>query len=470
MLEILAGRLLAPYVGVTLETYTAIIGTVLAGIAFGAWAGGRLADRVDPRRVLGPVIALGGALALFIVPVIRFLGDTSGSGHAAPTITLAVAGFFLPAVVLSAVTPMVVKLQLHDLHATGGVVGRLSGISTLGALVGTFVTGFVLVATIPTRTLIGAVGAMLMTVGVALGLFLSRRGVAPLVALVLLGGTGATFGAVAHEPCQVESAYFCMRVDHDLVRPTGRILWLDNVEHSYVDLADPTYLGFDYTQSIADAIDITYPGKDALDALHVGGGGFTMPRYLAATRPGSQSVVLELDPAVLKIGRDRLGLKTSSALQVRVGDARLGIRGRADDSADVVIGDAFSGLSVPWHLTTREFVAEIDRVLRPGGIYVANVIDYPTFKFARAELATLLHRFEHVAAIAPEGAFDGEYGSNIVLVASHRAIPERSLAARAADHGDAVLEDAALARFVGDAPEITDDYAPVDQWLDETRP
>ena len=71
VLEILAGRLLAPYVGVSLETYTGIIGTVLAGIAFGAWAGGQLADRFDPRRLLPLLLLLGGALAVATIPVVR---------------------------------------------------------------------------------------------------------------------------------------------------------------------------------------------------------------------------------------------------------------------------------------------------------------------------------------------------------------------------------------------------------------
>ena len=63
---------------------------------------------------------------------------------------------------------MVVKLQLHDLQRTGGVVGRLSGISTFGALVGTFVTGFLLVATTPTRTVIYAIGGILVVLGIVL--------------------------------------------------------------------------------------------------------------------------------------------------------------------------------------------------------------------------------------------------------------------------------------------------------------
>ena len=179
--------------------------------------------------------------------------------------------------------------------------------------------------------------------------------------------------------------------------------------------------------------------------------------------------MLEIDPSVLKTGRERLGLHTSDALRVRIGDARIGIRTRPADSADLVVGDAFGSLSVPWHLTTREFVEDIHRVLRPGGIYIANVIDYPSFRFARAELATFREQFDWVAAIGPQSSFDGLYGGNIVLVASDRRLDGAALEQLAVEHGDVVLEGRALDRFVGNAPVIRDDYAPIDQWLDADK-
>ena len=467
MLEILAGRILAPYVGISLETYTAIIGTVLAGIAVGAWGGGKLADRVDPHRLIGPVIALGGVFAFFTVPIIRYLGNSSGAGAggSGAAVTLAFCAFFMPAVVLSAVTPMMVKLELHDLGNTGGIVGRLSALSTAGALVGTFVTGFVLVATTPTRTIVNVIGVVLVVLGIALTLWLSKRDIVVTAVIVVVAAGGFTLGAVATEPCQVESAYYCLRVDHDLSRPTGRILWLDDLRHSYVDLEDPTVLDFDYTKSIANTVDAAFPEGDALDVLHVGGGGFTMPRYLAATRPGTKSTVLEIDPAVRDLAEDELGLRPSPSLKVRIGDARLGIRDEPDNSRDLVVGDAFGSMSVPWHLTTREFVAEIDRVLRDDGVYVQNVIDYGEFRFVRSQLATLRERFEHVAAIAQAPFDTAEAGGNVILIASHRPIDRELLQQRVAAHGDRVVDGAALDRFVGDATVITDDFAPVDQWL-----
>ena len=466
MLEILAGRLLAPYVGISLETYTSIIGTVLAGIAAGAWIGGRLAARFDPKRLLGPTVCLGGVLALFTVPIVRALGNQGGQGGRGATLLLTCAGFFLPAVVLSAVTPMVVKSQLHDLHRTGGVVGRLSGISTTGALVGTFVTGYLLTATTPTSNTIFALGGTLIALGALLALWFSRRSGAVVTIVAVLAAAVATISAGAHAPCQVESAYFCIRVERDPAQPSARILWLDNLRHSIVDLSDPTNLAFPYEIAFSDVIAAAFPSHPALDALHIGGGGFTMPRYLAAKYPGTKSLVLEIDPSVLKVGRERLGLHTSAALQVRIGDARIGIRKLPADSVDLVVGDAFASLSVPWHLTTREFAREVDRVMRPDGIYVMNIIDYPSFRFVRSELATLETQFKFVGAVSPP--LTGYSGGNVVLVASNRTLFSNGFPSELV--GEALLEGPALNAFVGTSPVIRDDFAPIDQWLNADKP
>lgn len=469
VLEILAGRMLAPYVGVTIETYTAVIGVCLAGIAAGSWGGGKLADRIDPRRLLGPLVAGGGVLAVLSVPIVRALGDAGTRQVGASSVLLATAAFFLPALVLSAVSPTIVKLQLHDLERTGTVVGRLSGIGTAGALVGTFLTGFVLVAALPTRPIVYALGGGLVALGLVLGLALRRLRRSTAVVLVTASLAAVALAAVVGEPCQVESAYACLRVTVDVAGPAdGRVLWINRDRHAYVDLSDPSHLEFAYTQSFADAIDVAAP-EGPLDTLHVGGGGFTMPRYLAATRPGSTDVVLEVDRAVVDIARERLGLRTSRTLRVRVGDARTGIRAVADGAVDVVVGDAFADLSVPWHLTTREFAAEVERVLRPSGVYVLNVIDQGAQRFLRAEVATLQQRFSTVVALSHPETFRTGAPANTVLVASGRRLDVGELASRVEVRGWEVLAGAALDRFAAGADVLTDDHAPVDQWLREGR-
>lgn len=467
VLEILAGRLLAPYVGVTLETYTGIIGTVLAGISLGTWLGGRLADRADPRRTLGPMLVLGGALALLAVPAVRLFGALQlGSGPVA-IVTLALVGFFAPAAVLSAVSPTVVKLQLADLDETGRVVGRLSALGTAGAIIGTFVTGFLLVAALPTQPIIVGVGTTLVIVGLLLWAWLRPRNAAVPIAETTLAALALGLSLLVPDPCQVESAYFCARVIPDEDGSGGRLLMLDTLRHSYVDLDDPEHLEFSYARIMSDVLAAVAPAGVPIEALHIGGGGFSLPRYVDATRPGSENVVLELDPALVELARRELGLETGPALEVRTGDARLGLRDVADDAYDVVIGDAFGGLAVPWHLTTQEFMGEIARVLRPGGIYAINLIDYPPLGFARAEAATLRTVFDHVAVIAPPARLERREGGNFVLVASDAPLPLDAIATRNAGRGDddAVAAGARLDAFVGDAPVLTDAYAPVDQLL-----
>ena len=471
ILEILAGRLLAPYVGVTLETYTAIIGTVLAGIAGGTWAGGWAADRVDPRSLLGPLLVGGGALSLATVPLTRAFGaQFSGTGRGS-VVVLAVLTFLAPAAVLSAVNPSVVKLQLRDLSVTGSVVGRLSALGTAGAIVGTFVAGFVLVDLFPSSTSILVIGGLLVLTGTAVWVRLARTtmssGVATVLLLALAGG-GA--GVAAGDPCDVETKYHCARVEEDGSRPGGRLLVLDTLNHSYVDVDDPTHLEFRYTKVFADVVDALAPGGP-LDAVHVGGGGFTMPRYLSAVRPGSDSVVLEIDGGVLELARDRLGLRTGPGLEVRVGDARLLLDALPRGHHHAVLGDAFGGTAVPWHLTTVEFVEAVRDSLRPGGFYVLNLIDQPPVRFGRAEVATLRRVFAHAALVAPPAFVARRGGGNFVLVGSDREIDGAALRARIAARGgdEQVVVDDALAAFVDGAPVLTDDHAPVDQWLARAR-
>ena len=269
VLEILAGRMMAPYVGVTLETFTGIIGTVLAGISLGSWLGGRMADRYPPRRVLPIVLVTGGIFALLTYPVVTLVGP-SVSNEPFDIVFLAAISFFAPAAVLSAVTPTVIKIRLHTLDETGAVVGRLSAIATAGAIFGTFVTGFVLVAAWPSRTVTIIVGAALVLAGLVFGL---RGGVATATALatvVALSAVAAVTAVAAPSRCNYETAYYCVGVDVDPDRPSGRILWLDTLRHSYVDLEDPTHLEFRYAQIFGAVLDTQLPTGPA-SSLSIGG-------------------------------------------------------------------------------------------------------------------------------------------------------------------------------------------------------
>jgi hypothetical protein len=471
VLEILAGRVLAPYVGVTLETFTGIIGVVLAGIALGTWYGGRLADRIDPRLMLGPLLVVGGALSIASLPLIRVVGGAQLGAGPAAIILLSFVGFFLPAAVLSAVSPAVVKLQLASLDDTGSVVGWLSALGTIGALFGTFVTGFLMVATFPSTPIVNGVGATLVIAGVALWATVGRRETQSrqlvATAVVLALATGA-LGAVVPDRCELESAYFCARVIVDAERPSGRLLVLDTLRHSYVDLDDPTYLDFTYAQALSDVLETFAPAGEPLDVLHIGGGGFSLPQYLEVTRPGTYSKVFEIDPALVQLAQDELGLELSEDLEAVTGDARINVQAEADGTYDLVIGDAFGGQAVPWHLATRELIEEVQRVLTPDGVYAINLIDYGDLGFARAEAATIRAVFDHVAVIAPPGRIAGREGGNFVMVGSDAPLPLEAIQARAIEREDddvVVGDPMEVDAFIDGAMVLTDDFAPVDQLM-----
>ena len=296
VLEIVAGRILAPYVGVTLQSFTAIIGTVLAAIALGAWLGGRLADRSDPISALGPVLALAGVLAVVSPALVYVIGPSLRGTSPITTVGLAAIGFFAPAAVLSMVTPLAAKIQLTSLSSTGSVVGSLSAVGTGGALVGTFVTGFVLIASVPSRPITWFVGVVLMVLSAFLAVPSSRRWIifAAIALVFSIVGSAAIAGV-----CDTETAYYCVRVEEDPERASGRTLILDTSRHSYVDVEDPTYLGFRYARAMAAVVDEIWM-DGPIDALFVGGGGFTIPRYLQATYGGT-STVLELDPDLVGV-------------------------------------------------------------------------------------------------------------------------------------------------------------------------
>jgi spermidine synthase len=469
VLEIVAARLLAPYVGLTLETYSAIIGVVLAGIALGTWLGGRAADVVDPRILIGPLMVAGGGLAILALPIVTFFGQPLRGGGSEGIVLFAMGGFFAPAAVLSAVAPTIVKLQLHDLRATGTVVGRLSAVGTAGAIAGTFLTGFVLLGAFATSAIVITLGIALIVVGIGCWLVIARAARRGLVlGGVLLGLAGLALGFALPSPCDTETAHYCVEIRPDPSRPSGRSLYLDGLRHSYVDLADPAHLEVRYTRAFAAVLDTVAPPPTPVDVLHIGGGGLTMPRYLAATRPGGTNRVLELDDQLIAIVERELAAGLAADASTRIGDARMTLAGEPAATYDLVIGDAFAGLALPWHLTTVEFAVEVRRVLQPGGIYVLNVIDHPPLGLARAEMATLRGVFGEIALIGSRGPVHGLGGGNVILVASQAAIPVARLRAEVErwQAGLLVIGDPAeLDRLIDGAPVLRDDFAPVDQLM-----
>lgn len=247
----------------------------------------------------------------------------------------------------------------------------------------------------------------------------------------------------------------------DIDRERAWLLTVDGAPQSYVDLDEPTHLEFEYARRLGYVLDaVGEPGRP-LDVLHLGGGALTLPRYVAATRPGSRQDVVEADRALLALVTEHLPLPDGAGIALHTADARAWLESAPDDSADVLIADVFGGSRVPAHLTTLAYAHEARRVLRADGVYLANLADAAPFAFLRSQLATLAAVFEELALIAEPGVLRGRRFGNAVLVASRHPLDVAALARRtASDAFPARVEHgSALGDFIGGAAPVEDEDA-----------
>lgn len=256
-----------------------------------------------------------------------------------------------------------------------------------------------------------------------------------------------------------------IRVDRDAAHPGGRLLLMDGVEASHVDLDDPTRIVFEYLRHLVGVIDAMFPARDALDAFQVGGGPCTLARYLVATRRRARVTVVERDAGIVQVSRDHLMLDDVPRLDVQVGDGRQAIEALPDDSLDLLVVDAFVGLMAPHAFCTAEFMAQARRVLRPGGLHAMNLIDVEPLELARAVAAGMGAVHAEVALLAEPAVLEHRTSGNVLLLGSDRPLPPEAT-------GRALARDAApweartgraLARMVDGHPPLRDDVAPTHQ-------
>ncbi|MCX5058705.1 fused MFS/spermidine synthase [Streptomyces sp. NBC_00461] len=247
----------------------------------------------------------------------------------------------------------------------------------------------------------------------------------------------------------------------DVDRKRAWLLTVDGAPQSYVDLDEPTHLEFEYARRLGHVLDtVAEPGRP-LDVLHLGGGALTLPRYLAVTRPGSRQDVVEADRALLELVVEHLPLPDDAAVAVHTADARAWLEAAPTDSADVIVADVFGGSRVPAHLTSLTYAREAGRVLRDGGVYLANLADAAPFDFLRSQLATFAAVFEELVLIAEPAVLRGRRFGNAVLVAAHHPADTLALARlTAADAFPARVEyGAGIRDFIAGARPVRDENA-----------
>lgn len=411
--EMVLGRALVPYFGGTIYTWGALIAVFLLGMSFGFFAGGRLADRY-PRLGLasGLLVACGAVILctpLYSEPLcLALLDGIEDVRIGALVASLAMA--FLPALLFAAVSPVAVRLALVDVAHSGTTVGAMSGLNTVGSIIGTIGTSFFLVPVIGSRAIFYLLGAL--TVACAVALLALRRKAAPaagFIALLFIAAPGpadAQVSVMAPDGVieKVESEY-----NNVFVIKQGQMLYMNfgyrgsQYVESVFDMLDRGSLAARYTRYMTIAAAYAEPFDRA---AFVGLGGGRTASYLVESFPRLSMEIAELDPEVIRLAKKYFGVKESERLKISAQDGRIFLT-RSKATYDAVFLDAYRGPFVPFHLLTKEYFEIIKKHLRPGGVVAQNV--EPNTMVLDSAIRTIGTVFRNVDTY--------EAGGNVVIIA-----------------------------------------------------
>jgi spermidine synthase len=466
-LEMLAFRVVAKNFGSALREFSAVIAVFLGAMSAGYALGGMLGDRRPAPSTLAAVLAGGGVLTLLIPmieePVAAAVFDSSLplATHAAVVSAIL---FAVPACFIASVTPIAVRLRMASVESSGSLAGRVSAISTIGSIVGTVVGGYVLIGYLHISSGISLLGLLLCGLGIAATR--SSRAVGCLAIVALLGARST----LAEPLYEADSAYH-----HIVVRQgqTKRTLHFNRTLQGSISLEDHMKGYIPYTGYVHNAFVIA---PEIRSVLVIGLGSATVPRHVLHHYPDTRVTVVEIDPVVVELARKYFFLEESPRLRVETIDGRVFLK-RTSERFDLVMVDAFGadryGLTVPPHLTTREFFEEVKAKMTAGGIFVFNAPQQMPSAGTNAIWKT-------VAAVFPEQyVFNTHDGISCLVmgVVTPRKLSQADLVAR----GRAALEKGSSVPYLVDRLErlqplpdeaareqaqlLTDDFAPVDRLL-----
>ena len=471
VLELVGSRVLAPWFGGTTIIWTALIGVIMASLALGYWWGGRLADRHPDYRLLTALFMAAGtsvaALAFGKEAVLAFVSAHVPDLRLGATLaTLAL--FALPSFLLAAIGPFVIRVEIRQVERAGATIGRLNAASTAGSIAGTFLAGFVLIASVGHFRILLGLAATLLLVAALCYLAAPWR---PLRELLLLLVAGAAV-------IQAGPAPRIDRIVHDLDSRYARILIAENVHAAtgrpvrgvFIDIYGAQSAVFldgdggivlDYQRAMR-LVHHFRPSPRSL--LVLGGGVGAVARDFLARAPAGRVDLVEIDPAFTDLGRRYFGLRDDPRLAIFHQDARTFVR-QSRSIHDAVVIDVFSTLgTIPYQLTTEEFVADLSKRVAAGGVVLMNVVSAITGErawFLRAEAATYAKHFPQVEVLQLDPSIDPALTQNLLLVAVASARPLRF------DSPDPELAGFLRGRWtrrLEPFPTLTDDFAPVDYY------
>lgn len=475
VLEITAGRLIAPYVGVTIYSWTSIIGVILAGLSLGNWLGGRLADRGAGETATGVVLALSAAtslLSLLALVLVAPLIQGSQLDLLSSSFVYVLSMFFLPSVLLGIPTPLLTTLALQLDDHTGRIVGRMHALAALGSICGTFLTGFILIQYLGSRLIILLSAIALLALALPFFRGASKRATSVIIAMVLATGWLTHQQQGFANPCDRESSYFCLRVvdaSDQVPFGTARAMVLDHLVHGINHESEPGMLVAPYVhlmQELADRHFATQPDRQ-LHYFFAGGGSFTQPRALRSLDPAAQVTVAEVDPTVTELAQQQMYLSLDD-IEVIHGDARTTLFRQTDRLYDVIVTDAFHDIAIPYHLVTHEYIELARKRLRPDGLFTTNVVDaFPNPRMVKSLLKTLQLSFAHVDVWLDEIP-EQPQRMTFVIAASDMAFDDNIFyAQRGFERRWLRINEPLLSSgdTLADLPVFSDDFVPVERMI-----
>ncbi|MFO1483431.1 MAG: fused MFS/spermidine synthase [Verrucomicrobiaceae bacterium] len=426
VIEICAYRLLAPFFGNSVYTWTALIGVILIAFSAGGYLGGHLADRKMALDLLGWLLA-GSSVLTFFIPALHsvFALGLSAHGLIAGPVMISLLLFAIPGVLLGAVSPAAVRfysLTLKDTHV-GAAAGTISMLGSLGSFVGTFLSGFFLLSTFGVRSIFFGTAAILLVLA-SVAFFLAKNSLKQ-QAPVLLSGVFAFGMSWMSEPkpkpgviFEHESFYHHIEVsEQEEGKVKRRVLQLDSTMEGGMD-ANTGDLILPYQEYWKLAL-LREPAKVG-SALFIGAGAFGMPENVSRDFPEAAVDVVEIDPQVIEVGRKFFKLDEHPRVKAHAGDARRFLLQSAGKKWDLIFGDAYNGIrQIPPHLATQEFFQQIADHLEPKGVFIMNVISAVSGKKAELTsgmLATVRKVFPHVEIFAV--GYRHEDPQNVILMCS----------------------------------------------------
>jgi spermidine synthase len=444
-LELTASRVLAGELGVSLFTWTGIIGVMLAGTALGNLTGGWIADRVNrpgssfnPRFVLAGSLLMAAAGTVFQFVAMALISRYSlfhGFDPIEQVMGWTFCLFFLPMFALGTISPQVIRLAVPDVAHVGRVAGRVYAWSTTGAILGTFVAGYLLLSAIGMHMTLLCVSLILTLTSLVVTKVWEYNPLLYVFSIVLGGITGGvilTSRSASHEQdllAQLETNYYTIKVTQardDYGELTNiRTLTLDHLIHSSVNPNDPFFLYYKHEHVQMEFLRGARKENPNPRVLVVGGGGYTFPRYAMEVMPETQMDVVEIDPGVTWVAKNHLGLKDYDGLKIYHMDGRQYVAEKVPPGTyDLVVQDAVNDLSVPSHLLTKEYNDAVKATLKPTGVYLLTVIDSIGYgKLWKAAMLTLQQTYppENIALLTPEVA-DPDERHVFVIYASDRPL------------------------------------------------